>query len=237
LLGSNGRYIDAYYSSDRVHFNAAGYEVWTDILRPALMAGEETSIALPQFQSGDVGAVAEAGFSAVDGGTLTVSGSGAGIYGSLDGFHYTWKQLIGNGQITARIASQTNTSDDAVAGIMLREKLTANSRFAFAFTTPGVGSAMAYRATTASGAVPVIQQQPGVNAPYWLRLVRKSGTITCFQSATGISWTQCGKAKLANLKKTIYVGLAVSSAADGFLTSATFDNVWIHGSTVSPPAP
>jgi len=41
--------------------------------------------------------------------------------------------------------------------------------------------------------------------------------------------------KIENLKKTVYVGLAVSSAADGVLASAAFDNVWIHGTTAFPP--
>lgn len=235
LLGSNGKFIPGYYRSDRVHFNDAGYQAWTNALAPVLMAGEAGSIPLPDLQSVDVGSVAAAGFSSANGGTVTVDGSGVGAYGSQDGFHYAWKQLVGNGQITARIATQTNTAPDATAGVMLREQLTAGSRHAFVFTTPGAGTGMRYRTVAGNDSVPTVLQGPGIAAPHWLRLVRKANVVSCFRSVNGITWTTCGTVKFTKLKKTVYVGLAVSSFADGILGTASFDNVWIYTATPPPP--
>ena len=72
------------------------------------------------------------------------------------------------------------------------------------------------------------------SAPYWVKLKRTSATVICYLSANGISWKECGRVTLTGLKKTVYVGLAVSSAADGVSASAEFDNVYIHGSTALP---
>jgi hypothetical protein len=58
--------------------------------------------------------------------------------------------------------------------------------------------------------------------------------VQCFLSANGISWKDCGKVTLTGLKQTVYVGLAVSSAADGEMATASYDNVWISGSTSLP---
>jgi hypothetical protein len=238
LLGSNGKFIPAYYRSDRVHFNSAGYAAWLGVVEPVLMFGEAADIVLPDLRSLDLGTVDTAGFTMTGGGTATVLGSGDGIGGAADDFHFAWTQLIGNGQITARIASQSDTSGSPLAGIMLREKLTADARYAFAFTAPGAGAGMRYRTSVGGVSAPDTPQKPGVAAPYWLRLGRKSGTITCYLSANGISWSWCGKVTINNLKQTVYVGLAVSSAADGVLASAAFDNVWIHGTTAFPsPSP
>jgi lysophospholipase L1-like esterase len=235
LLGSNGKFIRGYYRSDNVHFNAAGYAAWLGVVEPILMLGEAADIVLPELRSRDLGTVDTAGFAMTGGGTATVFGSGNGIAGSNDEFHYAWRQLIGNGQITARIASQSDMSGGPMAGIMLREQLTEDARYAFVFTAPGVGAGMKYRTSVGGASAPDTPQKPGVAAPYWLRLVRKSGAVTCYLSANGISWSWCGKVTINNLKKTVYVGLAVSSAADGALASAAFDNVWIHGTTAFPP--
>ena len=93
---------------------------------------------------------------------------------------------------------------------------------------------MLYRTTAGSDSLPGDLPQVNATVPYWVRLVRKSGTVICYLSANGISWKNCGTATLAKLKKTVYVGLAVSSAVDGETSSATFDNVYIHGSTALP---
>lgn len=235
LLGSNGKFIPAYYRSDRVHFNSKGYAAWLGVIEPVLMFGEAADIVLPDLRSLDLGTVDTAGFAMTGGGTATVLGSGNGIGGSDDEFHFAWRQLIGNGQITARIASQSDTSGSPFAGVMLREQLTADARYAFVFTAPGVGAGMRYRTSVGGASAPDAPQKPGVAAPYWLRLVRKSSAVTCYLSTNGISWSWCGKVTINNLKQTVYVGLAVSSTADGVLASAAFDNVWIHGTTAFPP--
>ena len=234
LLGSNGKFVRSYYRGDRIHLNDVGYQIWTAVVDPVLMSGEAAEIALPELRSNDVGAVAIPGSLTSGIGSMTVQGSGAGFVGSNDGFHFAWRQLTGNGQITARIAVQPAASGGPMAGVMLREQLTAGARHAFAYVSPGGGAGMLFRSVAGADALPGALPDVDASAPYWLRIVRKYGTVICYLSANGISWTECGRTTIAGLKKTVYVGLAISSAVDGETSTATFDNVYIHGSTAFP---
>lgn len=234
FLLPNGKPNTAYYRSDRVHFNDAGYAVWVGILRPVLMAGEQAAIVLPQLRDQDVGLTSGAGFTTSDGGSLTVYGSGAGVGGTSDNFHFVWRQLVGNGQITARVSSQADASGTPVAGVMLREALTPGSKQAFAYLSPMTGANFSFRIGNGQQAQDGTLPQLSATTPYWVKLDRKAATINCWFSKEGVTWISCGKTKLTNLKKTVYVGLAVSTAGDGALASATFDNVYIHGTTQLP---
>lgn len=234
LLGSNGKFVRSYYRSDNIHLSTTGYQIWTGVLDPVLMGGEAAFIALPELRSQDVGTVAVPGQLTSLDGRITLDGSGTGFVGSSDGFQFAWRQLTGNGQITARIAVQPAASGGPMAGVMLREQLTAGSRYAFAYVSPGGGAGMLFRKPADSVAQPGAVPQVDAAAPYWVKLKRTSSTVTCYLSANGTSWKECGKTTLTGLKKTVYVGLAISSAVDGETTTATFDNVYTYGSTALP---
>jgi lysophospholipase L1-like esterase len=237
LLNPDGSLNMGYYASDRVHLNAAGYAVWTGVMKPALTIGEKSSIAMPEFRTADVGFVSAPGSTTEGGGVLTVEGSGTGVYGSLDGFRYAYRHLTGNGQVTVRLASQQDAAANALAGVMLREKLTPESRHVLVYSTPTAGTGMMYRTVAGAPPGPGVVQQPGLTAPRWLKLDRKSTTVTGYLSADGIAWQQVGVIKFSSLPSKLYVGVAVSSQADGILGSASFDNVWVYGTTATPPPP
>jgi hypothetical protein len=237
LLLPNGKPNAAYFRSDRVHLNDAGYAVWNAVLKPELLAGEEAHIVLPELRDQDIGSVAGAGFSTTDSGAMTVYGSGDGVGDTADGFHFVWRQLTGNGQITARISAQPDASGSPVAGVMLRESLNANAKSAFAYLSPGSGVRSVFRAATGGDSVAGASPFPAGSTPHWVKLVRKSAMVYCWRATDGVNWKNCGKAKLTGLKKTVYVGLAVSSAGDGAVATAQFDNVHIHGTTSLPTLP
>jgi hypothetical protein len=237
LLLPNGKPNTAYFRSDRVHLNDAGYAVWNGVLRPVLLAGEGAYIVLPELRDRDIGSVSGAGFSTSGGGSVTVYGSGAGIGGTADGFHFAWRQLTGNGQVTARIAIQPDASGNPVAGVMLRESLNANAKSAFAYLSPVTGAGSVFRTSTGGTSVAGANPLPSATAPHWVKLVRKSAMVYCWRATDGVNWKDCGKAKLTGLKKTVYVGLAVSSEGDGAVAAAQFDNVHVHGTTSLPALP
>jgi lysophospholipase L1-like esterase len=238
LLLPTGKVNKTLFRSDNVHLNAAGYAIWTGILKPVLMAGEAADIVLPEFRFEDVGTVAIPGSATSSGGYLSLDASGAGVTDTGDGLFFAWRQLTGPGQVTARISVLADASGNPQAGVMVREQLAPTARFAFANLSPALGASLSFRAT-AGGALQVGGTlQPVARVPYWVKLIRKSGTLYCYSSATGVSWQSCGKAVLTGLKKTVYIGIAASSAAEGQLATATFDNVLISGSTELPaPSP
>lgn len=180
------------------------------------------------WQNADVGAVAAAGSTTIAGGTYTVRGSGQYIWNALDEFQYAYRQVTGDCTITARIVTQQNTNANAQAGVMIRETLTTGSKHAMMLATPSAGLQFIHRNST-SGSYSPANIVSGA-APRWLRIVRSGQTFTAYTSTDGSNWgAAVGTYTYAspNLFSTgpVYIGLAVSSRADGTLCTATFDNV------------
>ncbi|HUC77187.1 MAG TPA: hypothetical protein VMS04_17935, partial [Vicinamibacterales bacterium] len=128
----------------------------------------------------------------------------------------------GDGQIVARVASIQNTNGWAKAGVMIRNDLTASAMHAALVVTPGNG--VAFETRTPAGQITTYTASTGA-APMWLKLVLSGSTITASTSADGVSWTAVGTQSLSLAGSSVYVGLAVTSHADGTLCTATIDNV------------
>lgn len=187
------------------------------------------------LQGQDIGNAAAPGSTSYQAatGTYTLKGSGEDIFFSQDGFHYASTRLAGDGEIRARVISQTNQNPWGKAGVMFRENLTGGSRHAMSFTTPtgaGNGFGMVWRSTANAAATyaggPALNNAPN----NWVRLVRSGATFTTYASANGSSWTLMSSVTLANMPSTLYVGLAVTSSQSAELSTAIFDNVQIVGS-------
>jgi hypothetical protein len=105
---------------------------------------------------------------------------------------------------------------------MIRESLGASSRHAIAFLSPGNGTAFQMRVSTSGTGA---GGTPGESAPYWVRLNRTGNLFTASQSADGVNWTSLGTATTISMSSDAYMGLAVSSHADGTICQALFSNV------------
>ena len=235
LLGPDGQPRPEYYASDTLHLSAAGYKAWTDVVRPVLLAGEQGSIVQPGLLSQDIGAVSAAGSYGASGGVHTLRSGGLDIGGTADAFRYAWQPLTGDGHITARVVSQSNTSLWAKAGVMFREQLTASSRHAFVFVTPNAGAFMQYRTTTGGNTGPSFVEKPGMAAPYWVRLIRQGNVLRGYLSANGIGWTEVSSVTFSNLPSTVHVGLAATSYSTSARATVLFDNVAVTPARSSPP--
>jgi regulation of enolase protein 1 (concanavalin A-like superfamily) len=120
----------------------------------------------------------------------TLTASGRDIFFDEDGLQFARIQLDGDGEIRARVTSQSNTNPWAKAGVMIREDLTAGSRHATAFTTPvqadnGFGMVWREQADGSSD----YAAGPALNPPpdNWVRLVRTGDTLTGYSSTDGSS--------------------------------------------------
>ena len=129
--------------------------------------------ALPSpWVNQDVGSTGIAGSSSFGGGTFTIRGAGADIWGSSDAFQYAYQTLSGDGQIVARVTGVQNTGGSfAKAGVMLRASLAANAQHVILDLRPTGDIEFMSRAANGgstswiAGAV-----QP---APVWLKLGKK----------------------------------------------------------------
>lgn len=175
------------------------------------------------FSSQDVGAVGIAGRYGVSGGTHTLSGSGADIWGTADQFQFAYKKLSGDRILTARVASQQNTNSWAKAGVMIRAGLDANDGYAFMALTPGNGVLFQHR--LAKGSTTSNVRRSGIIAPYWVRIAKSGTTFTGYVSTNGSTWSQVGSVSLPGMPASFYVGMAGCSHNNSALGATTFTNV------------
>jgi hypothetical protein len=172
-----------------------------------------------------------------NGGTISVSGSGSDIWYAADQFNYAYRSLTGDGEIIARVTSQTNTDGWAKAGPMIRQSLTASSAHAMIQMTGGNGVQFQYRVSDGAG----MAASPGGSGsvpPRWLRLVRQGNQLQGYEAPDGNTWTPVGSVTIPSMPNTVFIGFAVTSHNSPVLGTATFDNVLITSTSPAPtPTP
>ncbi|HZM02246.1 MAG TPA: glycoside hydrolase family 9 protein [Candidatus Saccharimonadales bacterium] len=188
-------------------------------------SGQTSSIATPlpvPWSHQDIGSVGLAGTAGNKNGTMTVTGSGADIWGTADAFQFASQPWTGKGSIIAQVLNVPSTDPWAKAGVMIRSSLTANSAAAAMFISAGSGSAFQYRNST--GAYMTQGAANAYGAPYWIKLSRNGNVLTAYCSPDGVNWTKTGSVTIA-MGKTVYFGLAVTSHNNSVLNTSTFTNV------------
>ncbi|TVR50431.1 MAG: hypothetical protein EA425_09905, partial [Puniceicoccaceae bacterium] len=200
-------------------FNAVGDSAWSNTASAATFAEEE------EWTAQDIGSVGVAGSSSYDPMTdsFTVSGSGADIWGTADGFRFVWLELSGNVSVRARVMSQQNTHVWAKAGVMIRNSLTANSAHAMTVITPSHG--VAFQRRTAAGNSSLHTSGGSGSTPIWVRIDRVGNSFTSYRSADGVNWTQIGSPVTISMSNPVFVGLAVTSHNNSVLSQAVFEEV------------
>jgi hypothetical protein len=158
--------------------------------------------------------------------TWTLTARGTDIVGTADSFFFAHKLMSGNGIITARVDSLTETDAIAKAGVMIRESLTPGSRYVMIAISPTQGVYFQNRITDGAGADQI--QQTLIAAPQWLRLTRTANTFTAEYSATGNPpWTQVDTGSTVDMPMNFdtYVGLCVTSRNVNQTCTANFSEV------------
>jgi regulation of enolase protein 1 (concanavalin A-like superfamily) len=187
----------------------------------AQFANAQTALPSP-WASRDIGAPSLAGSATYTTGTFTIRAAGADIWGTSDQFHFVYRTLSGDGEIVARVGSLTNTQGWAKAGVMIRESLTAGSRYALTMVSATNGAGFQQRVTT--NALSTSLKGTSGLPPRWLRLVRKANTYTGYESTDGVTWRLVGSGTIS-MASSVYVGLAVTSHRAAMRTTANLDNV------------
>ena len=187
-----------------------------------------TAPVLPAgWQSADIGNVGVSGRASFAGGTFTLEGAGADIWGTSDAFHFAYRTLSGDGEITARVATIENTAAWTKMGVMVRASLSPGSAYALMLVSSGKG--LAFQRRTADGAFATHTTGGPGTAPHWVRIRRAGNLITAFTSADGVTWTTVGQDTIA-LGASVSIGLAAHSHDPSQAATATFDNVTFSGS-------
>jgi len=154
-------------------------------------------------------------------GVFTVKGSGAGLGGTSDGFHFVYQPLTTNGTLVARIASLQGSAG-ALAGITIRETLDGFASDVLPYYSAQSAN-MSYRTVSGGPARQVFAAS--VTLPTWVKVVRTANSFIGYSSTDGAQWVQIGTTQTFTTAQKVYVGLAASDSSTSTLSTATFDNV------------
>jgi len=161
-----------------------------------------------------------------------MGGIGADIWGTADQFRFAYKNLSGNGSIVARVESIANTWPWAKCGVMIRERIDPGAAHAMVVLTPENGVALQYRPTMNGTSLSI--NEPGLVAPYWVKLTRTGNTFTAERSEDGVTWVSITADPAASsvqitMAANVYIGLAVTSTTLNAVTGAEFSGVATTG--------
>ncbi len=155
-------------------------------------------------------------------GQYTISSNTGDIWGTADNFRFVYKKLTGDGSISAKVISVTNTSTWAKAGVMIRDTLDPGSSYAFMFPTPDGRRAFQNRPVAGGNAVSAHSATGQVTLPFWFKVERKGNQLTAYYSKDGKTWTlqpanentgtdRSPNPQTINMGASVFVGLAVTS--------------------------
>ena len=166
-------------------------------------------------------------------GTYTITARSDNIAGTSDSFHYVYKQLSGSGSIVVKVESVTETSASAKAGVMIRETLTPDSKFAMVFSRPDGGIRFRRRTETAGETVNSVDNTLVV--PHWVKLERNTaGLFTASHSVDGITFVPVddpgfGTSATVQMDTLVYIGIALSSNNPEQTCTAVFSEAGTTG--------
>ena len=158
---------------------------------------------------------------------------GSDIGGTSDQFFFDYQMRTGDFDMAVRLAALDGADAWVKAGLMARETLAANSRFAASLATPGISGCFYSWRDSAGANVNVAGSYP-VNYPYtWLRLQRVGNVFSGYASGDGQNWTLLGSSTLA-MPGTIYFGIAASSRSSTQASAAQFRDLQTAVGTLVP---
>jgi len=166
-------------------------------------------------------------------GTYEVTGNGNDIWDNADAGQYLYKELVGDGSMTARVVDNGEGSNLwAKGGVMIRQSTDAGSQHAFTCITGGEGGGSAYQRRVDTDGTSTsnhpLSDSPYA-PPYWVRIERVDSDFTAFLSPDGETWAQEGDVMTIAMQDPVFIGLAVTSHAAGELRTFTFDNISFTG--------
>jgi len=166
-------------------------------------------------------------------GTYTMTAKSDNIANDSDSFHYVYKQLSGSGSIVVKVESVTETSSSAKAGVMIRESLTPDSKYAMTFARPDGGVRFRRRAETGGDTLNSVDSN--ISVPHWVKLERDAaGLLTASRSSDGVNFVpfddlNLGTSHAIQMGTVVYVGIALSSNNPDETCTAVFSDVVTTG--------
>ncbi|MDQ8201195.1 fibronectin type III domain-containing protein [Pelagicoccus enzymogenes] len=195
-------------------------------LAPGVLANQFTGHSSQQIGSGQSGTSSEDELTE----TFTLTASGDDTQPENDNLQFAYIELSGGAQdaveILAQVSSFSAESASAYAGVMIRDSLDANARFAASIITNSGDAKSLYR--LGIGEHRGSSDPDDYLVPTYVRLVKLGNEVSFFASKDGSGWRLLDK-ETVGTSGTVYVGLALSSGvATGNAANASFNDVAVN---------
>ena len=186
-----------------------------------IATNSQTHFMATPFVATDIGNPAPGGVMTVVSNGFDLTTSGASLGGTQDEFTFASQRYTNDFDVQVRLAALGFASAWTRAGLMARDGLTTNARFAAALATPEPAGCH-FLSRPAVGANAVMAGFFPINYPdTWLRLRRSGSLFSGYASLDGQTWEFLGAATLA-LSATVEVGFAASAGVPAATTAAQF---------------
>jgi TolB protein len=180
----------------------------------------------------DVG-TAQPGRASFDRATLSyrISGGGANIWGREDGFHFLWRKVSGDSQLSADIRFEgAGKNAHRKVALMLRQSLEAGSPHVSAVVHGDGLTSLQFRSMP-GGATSEVRAD--VSMPARLRILKQGTKISLLTAPAAGAPFQPSATTDFKLDGVYYLGIGICSHDDPVLETAVLSNVGVE----HPPAP
>lgn len=170
----------------------------------------------------DIGSPTPAGSDSFDPntGTWTINAGGSDISGTTDSFRFDWQQFTGNVSVIADVTTQSVSSSQAKAGVMIRASTDPAAVNYAVVVSPGAGIKVQRRSAT--GVATTKLANPTGTVPVYLKVTRNGSVFTAYTSTDGVAWTLIpGSTTTMTMPATTLDGLAVTSHNSAVLGTVT----------------
>ena len=163
-----------------------------------------------EYLSANIGGTDLAGSLIGESSGFVLSATNGDMGGTADQFFFAYRLYEGDFDVQIRIESFAATDLWAKAGLMVREDLGTNSRFAATLATPTLAGSF-FLSRAVAGDTAVATGCSPINYPFtWLRLERVGNVFNGYAGAEEGHWTKLGTATLS-LPRALYFGMAGAS--------------------------
>jgi hypothetical protein len=148
--------------------------------------------------------------------TFKLTGGGADMWGSEDGFRFAWVKLSGDAMISAVVAVPADAPvANEKAVLLFRQSLDPGSAYADIAVHADGHATLQFRAVAGGPTEDTVAEQHG---PARLKIERKGDVFTAWTAAATGEWRPAGSTTVA-MTGPIYVGIGMCShQADGLAT-------------------
>ncbi|MGA2247130.1 MAG: lamin tail domain-containing protein [Verrucomicrobiota bacterium] len=155
---------------------------------------------------------------------LSVTASGSAFGGTSDQGSFAYQLCTSNFDVSVCVADLGLSDVFALAGLMARETLDADGRFAACLATPAMNGTFFEWRDPAGSTADTAGSFPANYPHTWLRLQRVGNTFNGYAGYDGQTWTLLGTDTIS-MPAQIYLGYVVSSHNTNAVTTAQFSNL------------